>query len=141
MMNKYLILFLSCFLIFSGVKAQIKITAPLTTNSPTDQYPTHFDSLGNGGYISFGNFTERNNLPKLRRKRGMIAYVAESDSLYILSDDDLSTWRGFAKGKNEVVFDTDRPITTVPEIDAVYGDALNNDINTWLNRLFSERNR
>ena len=73
------------------VHAQIKVTAPVVPNRTTDQYPTHYDLLGYGGYMSFRTKLERDNLPRLRRKAGMMAYVVETDSTYIL-ENNLTNW-------------------------------------------------
>lgn len=75
-----IVFFISCFLL----EAQVKVVAPINPNAPTDNYPTHIDSLGHGGFISVKNTTIRNSISTLRRKEGMLVYVVQTDSLYQL---------------------------------------------------------
>jgi hypothetical protein len=62
----------------------VKVTGAIVTNSPTDGYPTHIDSLGMGGFVSLPNNTIRDAIPALRRKKGMLVYITETDMLYQL---------------------------------------------------------
>lgn len=60
------------------------------TNS-LDQYATHVDIYGEGGYRSVATITDRDGIPSPRRKVGMLCYVEETDRIYKLRSD-LSTW-------------------------------------------------
>jgi len=65
-------------------KAQIKLVGNITTNGVAN-YPTHIDSLGKGGYMTMPTLSDRDNIPTLRRKYGMLVFVQANDSLYKLS--------------------------------------------------------
>jgi len=74
----------------------IRITGYTDTTAITDQYPTHLDVLGKGGYHTVGTIAERDNITVQRRSEGMFCYVADSDglgnpNLYYLASD-LVTW-------------------------------------------------
>ena len=98
-MKKIFKLILLSLLISVAGKAQIKLVGNITTNGVAS-YPTHIDSLGKGGYMSMPTITDRDNIPTLRRKYGMLVYVQANDSLYKLSSINLdnSNWitMGFA---------------------------------------------
>lgn len=79
MKNILIILFT---LFASAIFAQTKVTAPIVRNNPADIYPTHIDSLGQGGLIVFSNITSRDALPVLSRKIGMMAAVSDSANVF-----------------------------------------------------------
>jgi len=66
--------------------AQVKVLGKIEPNGATDNYPTHVDSLGRGGFVAVKTWQERNNIPLPRRKAGMMVSVksATVDSLYRL---------------------------------------------------------
>ncbi len=74
----------------------VKVLAPLTVNGPGDTYATHFDSLGSGGFMSVYSISSRNNIPGLRRKRGMMVYVVSVDTLYqLIGGTGNANWRAY----------------------------------------------
>lgn len=90
----FFILILLCAI---SVNAQVKVIAPIIPNNPADLYPTHFDSLGKGGYIAGPSKAFRNTIPSDRRKIGMLVYCADVDSVFKLASD-LVTWLPFSSG-------------------------------------------
>ena len=92
------------------------MVAPIVTNAPQDTYPTHYDSLGHGGYMTMQTISSRDAIPAQRRKQGMLVYVRATDSLYQLNTD-LTTWTAFKLGVGETIDTT----------------SLSNRINTKLN--------
>ncbi len=68
------------------INAQVKVLGKIEPNGPTDTYPTHVDSLGKGGFVAVKTWQERNSIPLLRRKAGMMVSIksATVDSLYRL---------------------------------------------------------
>ena len=92
-MKKVIILFILLVLVSFVAKSQIKLVGNITTNGVAS-YPTHIDSLGKGGFMVMPTITERNNIPTLRRKFGMLVFVQEVDSLYKLNATNLdnSNW-------------------------------------------------
>ena len=86
MKQKYLLIFIIglFWLNTSEGQAGVKISAPIKPNAPSDEYPTHIDSLGLGGFMAVTNINSRNNITGLRRKVGMLVYVIENDALYQL---------------------------------------------------------
>ena len=83
-MQKIIKLLLLSLFISVVSKAQIKLVGNITTNGVAS-YPTHIDSLGKGGYMSMPTLSDRDNIPTLRRKYGMLVFVQANDSLYKLS--------------------------------------------------------
>lgn len=78
------ILLCICLASLISTKAQVRVIAPINPSSPLDLYPTHIDTLGHGGFMAVRTKIIRDNIPPLRRKEGMLVYVAETDSLYQL---------------------------------------------------------
>ncbi len=91
---KYILLFFAALICAKSIHAQgVKVIAPVITNSASDEYPTHIDSLGMGGFMSVTSLTLRNNIPALRRKKGMMVFVTETDQLFQLrGGTDNSNW-------------------------------------------------
>ena len=87
----FLIILLS--FLHSYADAQIALTGNITTIGVTS-YPTHIDSLGKGGYMIMPTTLARDNIPTLRRKKGMLVYVQDIDVLYRLGSATLdnSNW-------------------------------------------------
>ena len=83
-------------------KAQIKLVGNITTNGVAS-YPTHIDSLGKGGYMTIPTLSERNSIPTLRRKYGMLVYVQANDSLYKLSSVNLDNTNWITMGLASVL--------------------------------------
>ena len=73
-----------------NASAQVKLGSYAVRNSPGDLYPTHLDSLGQGGFMSLQTIANRNAILSRQRKVGMMVYVQANDSLYKLATADLS---------------------------------------------------
>lgn len=89
-MKKYLIIL---FLLLSViVRAQqiegTQITSPVVPNDIRDDYPTHIDSLGFGGYRVVTDITQRDGIKPSRRVKGMLVYVQSDSTMYQLGDGD-----------------------------------------------------
>jgi len=64
--------------------AQIPLAGYIKPLGGSDAYPTHIDSLQKGGYRIAKDTVERNIITSMRRKVGMMVYVIDIDSMYIL---------------------------------------------------------
>lgn len=89
-MKKYLVIL---FLLLSVLaRAQqiegTQITSPVVPNDIRDDYPTHIDSLGFGGYRVVTDITQRNGIKPSRRVKGMLVYVQSDSTMYQLGDGD-----------------------------------------------------
>lgn len=84
MKKLFIFLFIIGSLSFLNQKAlaQIPFGGYLSTIGPTDVYPTHLESLGQGGYRSVTTIFERDNITIERRKDGMLVYVTGPDPLF-----------------------------------------------------------
>lgn len=51
------------------------IASPVVPFKTTDTYPTHYEEYGQGGYRTVDTVEDRNAIPKLRRKKGMLVNV------------------------------------------------------------------
>lgn len=100
---KKIILLLSLLVCALVAYNQVKVVGPVTTNAPSDLYPTHFDSLGMGGYIAGPSISYRNSISSARRKNGMLVYCADVDTIYKLQSD-LVTWIPFSSGSGIVKY-------------------------------------
>lgn len=76
------------------------VSAGIVPGSTEDKYPTHDEQYGIGGYRTVQDTTARNNIPKARRKIGMLVNVISDSKVYkLISDDkdvlDSSNWEEF----------------------------------------------
>lgn len=76
------------------------VSAGIVPGSTEDKYPTHDEQYGIGGYRTVQDITARNNIPKARRKVGMLVNVISESKVYkLISDDkdvlDSSNWEEF----------------------------------------------
>ena len=101
-MKKIFKLLLLTLIISVSSKAQIKLVGNITTNGVAS-YPTHIDSLGKGGYMSMPTLSDRNSIPTLRRKLGMLVYVQANDSLYKLASPSLDNTNWITMGLASVL--------------------------------------
>jgi hypothetical protein len=62
----------------------ISLSGPITPRDTRDSYPTHFDQFGKGGYQAVQTLSDRDNIKDGRKKEGMLVYVVENDTSYIL---------------------------------------------------------
>ena len=60
------------------------VLSPIAPGSVSDQYPTHLEEHGQGGYRTVNTITERNNIPMARRKEGMLVKVLADKITYTL---------------------------------------------------------
>lgn len=60
------------------------LSGMISPTDTTDKYPTHEDKLGKGGYMSVADIAERDNIPLLRRKQGMMVYVVSTNIIFQL---------------------------------------------------------
>jgi len=82
--KKIILLFIALQFFYTVSNAQIKLVGNITTNGVAS-YPTHIDSLGRGGYMSLPTATERDAIPNLRRKYGMLVFVQADGKIYKLN--------------------------------------------------------
>lgn len=76
----------------SNILKGLKVTGPIITSATSDIYPTHLDYLGLGGYRTVNLISDLNKIPESRRKIGMLVYVMEDESIYILTQSGFSIW-------------------------------------------------
>jgi len=67
------------------------IGAPIVPGAEADQFPTHIDKYGSGGYRAVANNAERDAIPMDRRRAGMVVLVIETQQSWALSAN-LTTW-------------------------------------------------
>ena len=82
--KKIILLLIALQFFYALSNAQIKLVGNITTNGVAS-YPTHIDSLGRGGYMSLPTATERDAIPNLRRKYGMLVFVQADGKIYKLN--------------------------------------------------------
>lgn len=72
----------------------VPITGQIVPTDTNDNYATHSDEYGKGGYRSITDVDARNNIPNERRKLGMKVYCIAEDQHFILKDTlDNSGWQ------------------------------------------------
>lgn len=76
-------------------KKGLKVTAPIVTSASSDKYPTHIDELGLGGYRVVSLIADLNKIPSQRSKIGMLAYVLETNEIYILTNTGWNKWLSY----------------------------------------------
>jgi hypothetical protein len=94
-MKYKLFLFLLILSFNSILNAQTKLGSYATTQDANSTYPTHLDTLGQGGLMTVSNLVSRNSILVRRRKQGMMVYVQANDSLYKLTTIDVSLNSGW----------------------------------------------
>ena len=67
------------------------VGAPIVPGAEADQFPTHIDKYGSGGYRAVLNNAARDAIPVARRQAGMVVLVTETQQSWVLADD-LITW-------------------------------------------------
>lgn len=82
--KKIILLLIALQFFYAVSNAQIKLVGNITTNGVAS-YPTHIDSLGRGGYMSLPTATDRDAIPNLRRKYGMLVFVQADGKIYKLN--------------------------------------------------------
>lgn len=71
--------------------AGFSVSGPVVPKHAADEYPTHLAEYGQGGLHSVSNSAARDAIPSLRRKAGMLVWVADEDRRYRL-DSTLTNW-------------------------------------------------
>lgn len=74
-----------------AIEGTVPVTGPIAPTSELDIFASHEEQWGRGGYRTVANATERNAIPALRRKAGMLVRT-EDDGNYWRLDPDLTTW-------------------------------------------------
>lgn len=71
----------------SQITNNVPIVAPVTPTDTADQYPSHIDTYGKGGYRSVSGVGDdtKNNIPVERRSWGMKVYDISEAKFYILT--------------------------------------------------------
>ena len=67
------------------------VGAPIVPGAETDEFPTHIDKYGRGGYRAVATNEERDAIPAERRQSGMIVFVISTQQQWVLADN-LTTW-------------------------------------------------
>ncbi len=87
------------FTLFSFVSfSQTLVTQPLTRNNTADTYPTNYDSLGRGGWVTAQTITIRNAIPALMRREGMIVHVINDSTYQLIGGIANVNWKSFSGG-------------------------------------------
>ena len=68
------------------------VGAPIVPGAEADEFPTHIDKYGGGGYRAVATYNDLLAVPLARRRAGMIVLVTESNQPWILGDN-LTTWK------------------------------------------------
>ena len=111
MKNSFLLIFLFITLnIFAQNQVPgTKVTAPIVPNDLRDEYPTHIDKYGKGGYRVVATKGERDSIKSSLRDIGMLVHVKAADSTFRLTanpafPDDVTqaTWVNWIDIKQEV---------------------------------------
>ena len=102
--KKIILLFIALQFFYALSNAQIKLVGNITTNGVAS-YPTHIDSLGRGGYMSLPTIADRDAIPNLRRKYGMLVFVQADGVIYKLNAATLANadWVALALGSSGTV--------------------------------------
>jgi hypothetical protein len=66
----------------------VRLSAPVGVGSDQDNFGTHYDILGVGGYRSVANQSGMEGIPALRRKKGMLVYRQDNNTIYKYMSDD-----------------------------------------------------
>ena len=107
----------------------VPITGFLSPTDIEDNYPTHKDIYGYGGYRSVATLTERDAIDVTSRSIGMQVYVVEDSSVYSLQDIEGNDWikmYGIVNGVPDYnIDDTDLGTLTLPH-NYIYQGDLNN---------------
>ena len=76
-------------------KKGLKVSSYIVTGSSKDTYPTHIDELGMGGYRTVSSVTDLALIPEARSKVGMLAYVLQTNEIYILTSSGWNKWLSY----------------------------------------------
>ncbi|MEO5889744.1 MAG: hypothetical protein ABIQ31_05790 [Ferruginibacter sp.] len=94
---KKLISFLLIVACSCSAFGQVTVVGSINTNGVA-AYPTHYDSLQKGGYRVVADIEERDFIPTLRRKLGMLVYTQEDSTMWQLRDPTLGNANWIVSG-------------------------------------------
>lgn len=63
------------------------VGAPIVPGAEEDQFPTHIDKYGAGGYRAVPLVADLTLIPVARRRAGMVVFVIENSTNYVLAAD------------------------------------------------------
>lgn len=111
-------------------KKGLKVSSYIVTGSSKDTYPTHIDELGMGGYRTVSSVTDLALIPEARSKVGMLAYVLQTNEIYILTSSGWNKWLSYDN------LDLSLEDIKLDIIDLRYGaqHLASNVVNNYLNR-------
>ena len=69
-----------------NIRSKIQIPAGITPINDNSEYPSHYSDFGFGGLRTVDTIMQRDEIPALRRVRGMQVYVIANKSYYRLED-------------------------------------------------------
>jgi len=67
------------------------VGAPIVPGAEADQFPTHIDKYGSGGYRAVDTYADLEAIPVARRRAGMVVLVLQTKQQWVLSDN-MVTW-------------------------------------------------
>lgn len=76
-------------------KKGLKVSSYIVTGSSKDAYPTHIDELGAGGYRTVNTVADLALISEARSKVGMLAYVLQTNEIYILTSSGWNKWLSY----------------------------------------------
>lgn len=116
-----------------GSYALSTFVAPMDS---ADEYPTHKEQYGEGGYRSVANVSERDAIPAKRKKEGMLVNVIDENKVYQLKNGqwelfsvDLSNYYNKAEAETKIDEKIGQKIKVISQADY---DALQNKDATCL---------
>jgi hypothetical protein len=74
-----------------GVIRGTNVGAPIVPGAEEDEFPTHIDKYGAGGYRAVAYAADLNTIPVARRRPGMVVLVLENKTYWVLAPDG-TTW-------------------------------------------------
>ena len=74
-----------------AIPGTVPVTGPIAPTSTSDNYASHIDTYGKGGFRAVADNTARDAIKSNCRSEGMWVYVLATASLYQLASD-LTTW-------------------------------------------------
>lgn len=90
-----------------------QVVAPIVTPDSNDKFPTHINSMGQGGFKAVQTLAERDAIPEERRENGMLCAVLQNDTVYQLKGGtDNAFWTIFTTGAGGATTATDLPFTS-----------------------------
>jgi hypothetical protein len=87
----------------AAIPGGIRVTSFIAPSDSTDDYGTHDEQYGIGGYRSVSTLEDRDTIPLKRRKLGMLVNVLEEGKVYQLKHSlDNNGWDIFIAGSKDV---------------------------------------